>query len=154
MLIVVENRYIRALLELALDFKAARSRDILEIHSAERAGEQSDGVHYFVNVLRAHAKRYRVNIAERLEEHAFALHDGHASLGTYIPETKHRGAVRDDGNGVPAAGQVIALADIVLYFEARRRDSGGVGKGQLVLVADPGSRLYLQLAAQFIVQFE
>ena len=68
--------------------------------------------------------------------------------------SKHRSAVRDDGNGVPAAGQVIALADIVLYFEAGRRDSGGVGKRQLVLVADPGSRLYLQLAAQFIVQFE
>ena len=51
MLIVVENRYIRALLELALDFKAARSRDILEIHSAERTGEQGDGVDYIVNVL-------------------------------------------------------------------------------------------------------
>ena len=50
-LIVVKNRYIRALLELALDFKAARSRDILEIHSAERTGEQSDGVDNIINIF-------------------------------------------------------------------------------------------------------
>ena len=43
--------------------------DILEIDAAERAGDVVHRLHELVHVLRLHAQRERVHIAERLEEH-------------------------------------------------------------------------------------
>ena len=49
-LIVVEDGNIALFLELALDLKAARRGNVLQIDAAEAAGDQRDGVHELVHV--------------------------------------------------------------------------------------------------------
>ena len=65
-LIVVEYRNVADLLESALDLKAARSRDILEVDAAERAGDQLNGTYDLVHILGSHTERERVHVSERL----------------------------------------------------------------------------------------
>ena len=132
-LIVVEDRDVAELLELALDLEAAGRRDILQIHAAEAAREEIHRAHEFVHVLRFDAERERVHTAEGLEEHAFALHDGHAGLGADVAETEHRRTVRDDGAEIVPPRERIALIDILLDLQARRRNAGGVGQREVVL---------------------
>ena len=97
MLVVVEDRNVALILEFPLNFEASRGGNVLQIDAAEAAGDQRDGVHKLVHIVRFHAERKRVDIAERLEEHTFALHDGHTGLRADVAESKHRGAVGDDG---------------------------------------------------------
>ena len=132
-LIVVENGNVAALLELALDFEAARRGNILKIDAAEGAGDQRHGVDKFVHILGLDAEREGIHAAEGLEQHAFALHDGHAGLGADVSQTENSRAVGDDGAEVVAAGQVIGAVDILLDLEAGLRDAGRIGKGEIVL---------------------
>ena len=76
---------------------ASRGGNILQIDAAEAAGNERDGVHELIHVVRFHAERKCVDIAERLEEHTFALHDRHTGLRADVAESKHRGAVGNDG---------------------------------------------------------
>ena len=75
MLVVVEDRNVALFLQLALDLKAARCGDVLQVDAAEGAGDQADRVYKLVHIMRLDAKRERIHIAERLKEHALALHD-------------------------------------------------------------------------------
>ena len=114
MLIVVEDGDVAAFLELALDLKAAGSGDVFEVHAAERAGDERDGIDEFVYIMRLDAQREGIHIAEGLEEHAFALHDRHTGLRADIAEAEDGRAVGDDGAEVPAAGQLVAFLKILL----------------------------------------
>ncbi len=96
MLIVVEDGDIAALLELALDLKAAGSGDILKVHAAERAGDERDGIDEFVYIVRLDAQREGIHIAEGLEEHALTLHDRHTGLGADVAKTENGRAVGND----------------------------------------------------------
>ena len=96
-LVVVEDGDVTALLEPALDLKAAGSGNILQIHAAERAGDECDGIDEFVHIMRPDAQWERVHIAEGLEEHALALHDRHTGLRADIAEAENGGAVGNDG---------------------------------------------------------
>ena len=102
-LVVVENRNVALFLELALDLKAPGRGNVLEVDAAEAAGDQVNGVYKLVDVVRLHAKRERIHVAERLKEHALAFHDRHACLGSDVAETENRRAVGDDRAEVPAA---------------------------------------------------
>ena len=106
-LVVVENRDVESSLQRALYFKAARRGYILEVDAAETAGEERNGLHNLVHVMRAHAERDRVHAAEFLEEDALPLHDGHSSLRPDIAEAEHSRPVGDDGDGVPTARELV-----------------------------------------------
>ena len=77
-LVIVEYRNVADLLESALDLKAARSRDVLQVDAAERAGDQLNGADDLVHILGSHAQRERIHVSERLEQRALALHNRHA----------------------------------------------------------------------------
>ena len=118
MLVVVENRNIALLLQLPLDFKAARCRDVLEVHTAEGTGEQINRIDNLVHVLGLDAERERIHIAECLEEHALALHDRHACLRADVAEAQNRRAVRHDRAQIPASREFIGLVHILLNLQA------------------------------------
>ena len=154
MLIVVEDGDVGAFLELSFNLEAARRADVFEVDAAEGAGKQRNRMDDFVHVLAAHAKRDGVNAAECLEQHAFAFHDRHTGFGADIAETEHSGTVGDNGNGVPAAGQVIGLVDILLDLKARLGNARRIGKGEGVFAVDGRARRHFELALPFIVQSE
>ena len=150
-LIVVEYRNVADLLESALDLKAARSRDVLQIDAAERAGDELDGADDLVHILGGHAERERVHVSERLEQRALALHNRHAGNRTDIAQTEHRGAVRDDRNQIVAARIGVAERRIVLDLEARLGNTRRVRDRQIVLAVYLTASYDLNLAAPFFV---
>ena len=151
-LVVMEDGNVAALLESALDLEAAGRRDILQIDASEAAGEKPHSVDDFVHVLAANTQGDRVHIAEGFEENALALHDGHARLRTDITEAEHCGTVGHNGDGIPAARELIALVNVLLDLEAGRGNAGSVGKAQGFGGVDRGAVDHFQLALPFIVQ--
>ena len=154
MLVVVEDGDVALFLELALDLKAARRGDVLEIDAAERAGDVVHRLHKLVHVLRLDAQRERVHVAERLEEDALALHDRHTGFGTDVAETEDRRAVGDNGAEIPPARQLIAFLDVLLNLQARLRHAGRVCERKIVPVLDRHLRHDLDLALPLAVQTE
>ena len=55
-LIVMEDGNVALFLQLALDLKAARRGDVLEVDAAEAAGDVVNGLDELVDVLRLHAE--------------------------------------------------------------------------------------------------
>ena len=152
MLIVVEDGNVALFLQLALDLKAAWCRDVLQIDAAKAAGDVVDGLHKLVHILGLDTERESVHVAERLEEHAFALHDGHTGLGTDVTEAQDGAAVGDDRRHVPAACKLIAFIDVLLNFKARLRHAGGVGEGQVILRLDRHAGHHFDLALPLPMQ--
>ena len=154
MLIVVEDRDVANLFEALFDLEAAGRGDILEVDAAEAARKQADGVHDVVNALGAHAEREGVDVAERFEERALALHDGHARLRPDVAETQNRGAVRDDRDEVRAASVNVGKIDVLGDLEAGFGNAGRVGDRKLFTVGDGRAGHDLDLALPFFVLFE
>ena len=150
-LVIVEYRNIADLFKSALDLKAARSRDILEVDAAERAGDQLNGAYDLVHILGSHTKRERVHVSERLEQRALALHDRHAGNRTDIAQTEHRGAIRDDSHEIMTTGILVAQARVVLDLEARLGNTRRVRDRQIVLAVYLTAGHDLNLAAPFFV---
>ena len=117
-LIVVEDRNIALFLQLALNFKAARCRNILEVHAAEGTGEQVNRIDNLVHVLGLNAERECIHIAEGLKEHALALHDRHTCLRADVAESENCGAVRHDRAQIPASREFIGLVHVLLNLQA------------------------------------
>ena len=134
MLVVVEDRNVTFLFQLALDLKAARCGDVLQVDAAEGAGDQADCVYKLVHIMRLDAKRERIHIAERLKEHAFALHDRHTGFRADVTEAENGGA------------------DVLLNLQTGLRDAGGVGEAQIVLRLDRHSRGNFDFPLPFAVQ--
>ena len=153
-LVIMEYRNVADLLEAALDLEAARSGDVLKIDAAERAGDQLNRAHDLVNILGCNAERERIDIRERLEQRALALHDRHAGERADIAQTKHSRAVRDDRNEIVAARVFIAEGRIVLDLEARLGYAGRVGDGKIVLAVHLTAGNDLDLACPFFMCLE
>ena len=119
----MENRDVAALLELTLNFKAARGGNIFQIDAAKAAREKGNGVDDLINILAPNAQRNGVHIAERFKEDAFALHHRHAGLRADIAQAQHRRAVCDDGYRIPAACEVIGFIYILLDLQAGLRNT-------------------------------
>ena len=139
-------------LELLLYLEAARSGDVLEVHAAEAAGDEIDGIDYLVDVLALYAERERVDAAEALEEHALALHDGHSGLGADIAETENGGAVGDDEAEIVTAGELIAQINVLLYLKTGLSHAGSVGEGKILLGLNGNGGDDLDLALPFFVK--
>ena len=152
MLVVVEDGNVALFLQLPLDLKAPGGGNVLQVDAAEGAGDQVDGVDKLVHVLGLDAQGEGVHIAEGLEQHALALHNGHTGLGTDVAQAQDGGAVGDDGAQVVPPGQVIGLVDILLDLQAGLGNTGGVGQGQVVLGGHRHGGLHLNFALPLAVE--
>ena len=151
-LVVVEDGDVARFLQLALNFKAARGGDVLQIDAAERAGNVIDGVHKLVYILRFDAERKCIHVAEGLKEHALTLHDRHTGLRSDIAEAEDGRAVGNDGAEIPAAGQLVAFLKILLDLQARLGDARRVGERQIVLRLDRHTRHNFDFSLPFAMQ--
>ena len=152
MLVVVEDGDVAAFLQAAFDLEAAGRRDVLQIDAAEAARQKRHRVDDLVHVLAAYAQGDGVHAAEPLEQDALSLHDGHARLGSDVPQSQDCGPVRDDRHQIAPAGEFIALCRILLDGQTRSRHPGSIGQGQVVLRLDRHLRAVYDLALPFAVQ--
>ena len=152
MLVVVEDGDVAALLQLPLNLKAAGGGDVLQVHAAEGTRQQSHGVDDVVHVLAADAQGDGVHAAKGFEQDALALHDRHTGLGADVAQAQNGSAVSDHCHGVPAAGQFVALVDILLNLQAGLGHARGVGQGQSLFAVHRRTGRHFQLALPLIMQ--
>ena len=74
MLVIVENRDLHALAELALDVEALRCLDVLKVDAAKRRLKGSDDIDELVGIGFVDLDVEHIDAGEFLEEAAFALH--------------------------------------------------------------------------------
>ena len=75
MLIIMENWNIQEFLQALFDFKAAGSRNILEINAAKSRRYAHDSLDNFFNIFSIEADRHSVHPTEILEQQRLAFHD-------------------------------------------------------------------------------
>ncbi len=147
-LVVVEDRDVEPLPELALDVEAGRRGDVLQVDPAEVRRHAHDRVDDLLGILRRQAERERVDPGELREEHRLAFHDRQRALGADVAEAEHGGTVGDDRHGVAphreGPCEILVLGDRA----ADPRDAGGVHEREVVAVADLGAALDLDLPAE------
>ena len=141
-------------LEPFLDLETAGRGNVLQIDAAEAAGQQGNRLYNVIHVFAADAQRDGVHAAELLKEHTFALHHGHTGFGTDIAQSQHGGAVRDHRHRVPAAGELIAFADILLDLQTGLRDARRICEGQGLFAVHLCAGNDLDLAAQLLMQLQ
>ena len=154
MLVIVENRNIAAFLQPLFDLEAAGCGDILQIYAAEAAGQQTNGVDDLVHILGANAERDGIHIAETLEEGTLAFHNRHACFRTDVAQTQNSGAVCDNSHQIAAAGQVIALGNILLNFQTGLCNTRGIRQRKVICGFQRCTEGYLDFSLPFIVQFQ
>ena len=94
---------IQILFQTPFDLETTGRGNIFQIDAAERTRDQFDGADDLFGIFGPQADGERIHAAVRLEQGAFAFHDGHTRFGTDIAEPQNGGAVCDHRNGIPAA---------------------------------------------------
>ena len=134
MLVIVKNRDLQALAQLALDIEALRCLDILEVDAAESRLQARDDFHQLVRIPLVDFNVEYVDAGELLEQHRLALHHRLARQRPDRTQAKHRRAVGDDADQVAARRVAARRGRIVDNFLAGRGDTGRIGKRQITLV--------------------
>ena len=132
-LVVMEDRNLKALAKLLLDDETFRRFDILEIDAAEARRKHGHGLDEFLGVLRIDLEIEPVDIGELLEQDGLALHHRLRRGGADIAKAENGRAVRDHRDHIPLGREVIGCVGICLDGEAGRRDPRGIGQRQVVL---------------------
>ena len=149
-LVVVEDRNVHALAQLALDDEALRRLDIFEIDAAEGRFQRGDDVDQLVGVALVDFDIEHVDAGELLEQHALALHHRLAGERPDVAQTQHRGAVGDHRDQVAARGHFaggVGVGDDGFAGEGHARR---VGEGQIALGHQRLGRHDLDLARRIL----
>ena len=133
-LVVVEDRDLHPLAQLALDVEALRRLDVFQVDAAEGRLQRGDDVDQLVRVAFVDLDVEHVDAGEFLEQHALAFHDRLGGQRADVAQAQHRGAVGDDRDQVAARGVFIGVGRVLDDFFARRGDARRIRQGQVALV--------------------
>ena len=95
---------LKGLGQAALNLKAARSGDVLEMNHGKGTGDALDGTNELIGVPWIHRHGEGVRAAEALVQQRLSLHNGQTARGANVAEAEHRGTIRNDTNGAAARG--------------------------------------------------
>src|SRR5262249_42455879 len=127
-LVVVEHRDAHALAQLALDLKAFRRLDVLQVDGAEGRLQAGDDVDQLVGVCPVDLDVEDVDAGEGLEQHRLAFHHRLAGERADGAEAKHGGAVGHHADQVAPRGVVGGSARVGDNRLAGGGDAGRVGE--------------------------
>jgi len=133
-LVVVEDRDLHPLAQLALDVEAIRCLDVFEVDATKRWLQRSDDLDQLVGVFFIDLDVEDVNARELLEQNALAFHDRLAGQGANVAQTQNGRAVGHHTHQVATAGVLEGVGRVFDDFFARRGHTGRIGQGQIVLV--------------------
>ena len=131
-LVVVKDRDVHALDQLALDLETLRRLDVLQVDAAEGGLEPRDGVHEGVHAGLRDLDVEHVDPGETLEQDRLAFHHRLGRERTDVAEAEHRGAVADHADPVRASGHFGGGRRVVDDGETGVGHAGGIGKRQIV----------------------
>ena len=145
-LVVVEDRNLHALAQLALDDEAVRCLDVLQVDAPEGGLQCRDDLDEAVRILFVDLDVEHVDAGELLEQDALALHHGLAGERADVAQPQHGRAVGDHAHQV-AAGRVAEGCGGILHdLLAGRGHAGRIGQCQIMLVDHLLGRLDADLA--------
>ncbi len=125
----MEYRDIAALFQLAFNLKAPGCRDVLQVYSTKRTGNQCNCVYKLIHVFGLYAQRKSIYIPKRLKQHTFPFHYRHSCLRTDISKTQHCCSVRDNRAQIVPAGQLVRFVNVLLDLKTGLGNSRCIGKG-------------------------
>ena len=123
-LVVVKDGNFHSGAELLFDVEAFRRLDVLQVDAAEGRLHPDDRFDQRVRIFLGEFDIEYVDSGELLEQARLAFHDRLARQRANIAETKHGGAVGDDGHEVAARRQFIGLQGVLGDDQARLRHAG------------------------------
>ena len=123
-LVIVKDRNLHSGAQLLLDVEAFRRLDVLQVDAAEGRLHPGDRLDQRVRIFLGEFDIEYVDSGELLEQARLAFHDRLARQRADIAETKHGGAVGDDGHEVAARRQLIGLQRVLGDDQARLRHAG------------------------------
>jgi hypothetical protein len=133
-LVVVEDRDLHPLAQLALDVEAVRRLDVLEVDAAEGGFERGDAVDQLVEVLLVDLDVEHVDAGELLEQHALAFHHRLGGQRADVTQAEHGGAIGHHRDQVAARGIAEGVVRVGRDLLAGRGHAGRVGQRQVALV--------------------
>ena len=144
-LIVVEDRDTHPLLADALDLKAFRRLDVLEVHRPEGRLQCTDDIGQLLRIGLVDLDIEPVDLGELLEERDLAFHHRLGRSGANVPQPKHRCTVGDNRHPVPFAGIPERVSRIAVDLHARFGNARTVGETEIALcghrLGDPDRQL-------------
>ena len=138
MLVVVEDRDVHPLAQLALDDETFRRLDVFQVDAAEGRLHRRDDLDQLVRVAFLQFDVEDVNAGELLEQDALAFHHRLAGQRADVAQAQHGSAVGDHAYQVAARGVFGGLGGIGLDVQARIGHARRIGQRQVTLV---GQRL-------------
>ena len=154
MLVIMKYRNIYLFLQLALNFKAARSRDILQVNAAERRRDILSDIYNLIYILSFQTDREGVDPGEFLKQQGFSVHNRNGRQTSDIAQSEHCGSVADDCHGIALIGIFIDVFRVFVDFPARFRYSRRIGRGQIILVCHFHLAGDFHLPPVFFVHFQ
>ena len=132
-LVVVEDGDLEPLLERPLDLEALGRLDVLEVDAAHGGLEHLAEADHVGGLGGVDFDVEHVDVGERLEQDALALHHGLARERPDVAEAEHRGAVAHHGHEVAARGVQERRVRVLLDDETRLGHAGRIGQRQVAL---------------------
>ena len=134
MLVVMEHRDVHPFPQGCLNGKAFGGLDIFQIDPAEGGFEQGDSLDELFRIGGVYFDIEHVDIGEFLEQDGFAFHHRLRSQCANRAQTEHSGAVGNDSHQIAAGGIVEGFVRVCRDFNARCRDTRGIGQREIPLV--------------------
>ena len=148
MLIVVEHRYLKTFTQGALDLKARRSGDVLEVDATEADADARDRVNDLLHCPWLDHDGERGHAGEFGEQQRLPFHHGQRRERTDVAETEDGRAIGDDRDGVRALGEGPRSLGIGSDRAADPGHTGRVHEREIVAVAHGNPTGHRDLAAQ------
>ena len=133
-LVIVEDRDGERLPQPLLDVEAVRRADVLQVDPADRRLQHLAEADDVLGLRGVDLEVEHVEVGERLEEDALALHHGLPGERTNVAKAEHRGPVGDDGDEIALRRVPVGVLGAITDREARLGDAGGVGEREIALV--------------------
>ena len=135
MLVIMENRNLHALAQLALHIEAVRCLDIFEVDAAKGGLQRRDDVHQLVEVvLFVDFNVKHIDAGELLEQHPLAFHHRLGGQRANVAQAEHSGAVGNDCDQVATAGVLESVVGIFDDLLTGSCHAGGISQRQIMLV--------------------
>ena len=134
MLVVVKDRNLHALAQLALDVKTVRRLDVFEVDGTKGGFERGNDLDQLGRVFFVDFDVKHIDAGELLEQHALAFHHRLGGQRANVAQAQHGGAVGDDGDQIAPAGVFEGGVRVFDDFFAGRGHAGRVSQRQVALV--------------------
>ena len=134
MLIIMKDRDLHPLAQLALDIKTIRRLDVFQIHTTEGRLKGGNNIDQTIQVGLVDLEIKDIDASELLKENALSFHDRLGRQWANIAQAQHRSAVGDHSHQIAARCVAECIGGIFDNFFAGRRHAGRIRQCKIALI--------------------